>query len=211
MKSCLVCGNGPSLADIRNDTLAQIPTFGGNRVYLKFEPTYYVFVDPMMGRRNATFIDEINSLTCEKFIVDEFAPQIKDCHALKCEHRIGFSSRPLEFVYAYFSVVTVMIQLAFWKGFDRVGIVGLDHRYNEPRGSRAWHPASEDTNHFIHGYYDGYLAAWKAPRLDKLEDWFRLAKTVAEADGRLIENLTPNSGLNVFPKTDLDVWLGGVE
>jgi len=207
VKTCLVCGNGPSLANVRNDTLAQFDTFGGNRVYLKFEPTYYVFVDPMLGKTNTAFIDEINSLKSEKFIVDEFAPQIPGCYPLKCEHRIGFSSRPLEYVYAYFSVISVMIQIAFWKGYDRVGLVGLDHRYHEPRGQRAWHPASEDRNHFVDTYYQNYLGAWKAPRLDKLTDWFRLAKTIADADGRLIVNLTPESGLTVFPFDKLEDWI----
>jgi hypothetical protein len=207
MKTCLICANGPSFADIRNDVLDRFDTFGGNRIYLKYEPTYYVFVDPFIGRTNWLFIEEINTLKSEKFIVEEFAIKIAGSHPLNCIHRKGFSQRPLEYIYTYFSVTTAMIQLAFWKGYDRVGLVGLDHRYNEPNGKREWHQASQDRNHFAPDYYKGYLDNWKAPRMDLLEEWFDLARTIFEADGRQIINLTPNSGCKAFQTDRLENWI----
>jgi hypothetical protein len=195
------------LADVHNETLARFKTFGGNRIYAKFEPTYYFFVDPTMAKSNMTFIDEVNGLRAEKFITEEFADKIEGAHPLHCIHKVGFSARPFEYVYAYFSVITVMLQFAFAMGFERVGLVGMDHHYSEPLGKRAWHPASADTNHFMPNYYDSYLPIWKAPRLDLLEKWLRLAKTVYKADGRLIENLTPGSKLKIFPTGKLEDWL----
>jgi len=207
MKTCLVSGNGPSLRDIRNSTLDKFDTFGGNRVYLKYEPDYYVFVDPMMGKTNVAFMDEINSLKSEKFISEEWGDNIPGCVKLKCIHKMGFSDEPLKYVYTYFSVITAMIQLAVWKGYKRIGLVGVDHRYHTPRGERAWHPAFEDTNHFTDEYYKNYLGAWVAPKLDKLTEWFQYTKSVLDNDGVEVVNLTPGSGLSVFPFGKIEDWI----
>lgn len=207
MSRCLVCGNGPSLRDVRNDTLDKFTTFGANRIYLKYTPTYYVFVDPMLGRANRRFIDEINGLECVKYIGSEFAHAIEDCVPLNCIHRPSFSFSPLEYIYTYFSVTTAMLQLAYMMGYEQVGLVGIDHRYITPNGERGWHTASEDRNHFTRDYYADYLAAWKAPKLDKLEDWFKMARKEFERNGREIVNLTPNSGLKVFRSERLEDWL----
>jgi hypothetical protein len=206
MKTCLVCGNGPSLADARNDVLDQFITFGANRIYLKYTPTYYVFVDPMVGRSNVNFIKEINRLETAKYIGTEFASHIDDCVPLNVIHHKGFSYNPLDYVYGYFSVTTVMLQLAYMFGFERVGLVGMDHKYHLPRGERQFHYASEDRNHFVQDYYQGYLDKWNAPKLDKLEEWFDLAKHEFEEDGREIINLTPDSALKIFKFERIEDW-----
>ncbi len=207
MRTCLVCGNGPSLADVRNDTLSRFTTFGANRCYKKFVPDYYVHVDPMLGRSNVKFVEEINALKTVKFVSTEFAPIVDDCNPLDVIHVKGFSYDPLSYVYGYFSVITVMLQLALFYGYKRVGLVGVDHRYQTPRGPRAFHRADEDRNHFCADYYEGYLDHWNAPKLDKLEEWFELAKEEYKKSGAEIVNLTPNSALKVFRFDRLENWL----
>jgi hypothetical protein len=206
MKTCLVCGNGPSLADVRNDVLDRFTTFGANRIYLKYTPTYYVFVDPMVGRSNMNFIKEINSLETVKYIGSEFAHNVDDCISLNVIHRKGFSYNPLNYVYGYFSVATVMLQLAYMYDYELVGLVGMDHKYYLPRGDRTFHPANEDRNHFCSDYYEGYLDRWNAPKLKQLEEWFELARREFEEDGREIVNLTPNSALKVFRFERIEDW-----
>lgn len=207
MKRCLVIGNGPSLANVRNDTLDRFVTFGGNWIFEKYQPTYYVFVDPMIGAANKNWMEGIKALTCTKYVHQRLIEDIRDAVPLYCIHRMGFSKAPLDHVYTYFSVITPMIQLAYMMGFEQVGLVGVDHRYNTPRGARAFHLESEDTNHFMRNYYGGRLELWKAPRLDLLAEWFELAKIVFEQDGREIVNLTPGSDLQVFRFEKLEDWL----
>ena len=205
-ETCLIAGNGPSLADVRNDVLSQFVTFGANRCYLKFEPTYYFLVDELLCKSNVIWNDEVNSLPSQKFIISEYADKIEGSTPLNCIHRMGFSFEPLEHLYTYFSVVTAMLQIAYWMGFKRIGLVGLDHRFNEPRGTREWHPINEDTNHFTKDYYTDYMTQWKAPRLDKLTEWLERAKSIFEKDGIEVINLTPGSALQTFPFGDLKDW-----
>ena len=205
MKRCLVIGNGPSLSDIPNSFLDKYPTFGGNRVYLKYTPDVYAFVDPVS--MTDARMHEIRDLHCaQKFIDIHYAKLFNDCIALKCLHRMGFSLYPLSVVYAYFSVTTVLLQLAFHYGFDEVGLVGMDHRYETPNGKREWHEADgSDTNHFTDDYYESG-AKWKAPHLPKLTAWHNMAKSVFETNKRRVVNLTPGSALTIYPMEDWQTW-----
>jgi len=59
-ETCLLIGNGPSLASTDRDFLARWPSFGVNLIHLAlpgFLPTYYVAVDSSVMRR---WSDEIN-------------------------------------------------------------------------------------------------------------------------------------------------------
>lgn len=207
MKTCLVCGNGPSLADVRNDTLDKFDTFGGNWIFEKYVPTYYVFVDPMIGAANRNWTKSITELPCAKYVHEDLIEDIPDATPLKVIHRPGFSYDPLAYVYGYFSVTTVMLQLAFMLGYERVGLVGMDHRYNTPNGRREWHSVEQDTNHFTDKYYRDRLPYWKAPRLDLLAKWMDFARKEYEKAGRRIVNLTPGSALTVFPFDRLEDWI----
>ena len=51
MKTCLIIGNGPSLANVPNEFLERFFTFGSNRVYLKFTPDVYACVNPLVTRQ----------------------------------------------------------------------------------------------------------------------------------------------------------------
>ena len=203
-KTCLIIGNGPSLADVPNEFLAKYPTFGTSRVYLKYVPDYYAFVDPVS--MNDDRMHEIRELkSAHKFVDSHYNHLFNDCIPLKCLHEMGFSLYPLSVVYAYFSATTVLIQLAFYYGFEKVGLVGMDHRYATPNGKRKWHEASEDTSHFTSDYYKPG-ESWKAPMLDKLTVWHGLAREVFDCNHRQIVNLTPGSDLTVHPMEDWRTW-----
>jgi len=207
-KTCLIVGNGPSLADVSNDTLDRFDTFGCNNCQEKFDPDYYVLVDSMIvDHPTNEFVDRINAMTSQKFIAKGLSPLITGSTPLNTLQGLGFSFEPLKYVYIYFSVTTAMIQLAYYMGYRRIGLVGMDHYWHTPRGKREPHPAEEDVNHYTKAYYTDVMSEWIAPRIDLLDNWHLAAKAVMEARDCQVINLTPGSALKVYPFGNLEDWI----
>lgn len=198
MKTALVIGNGPSLADIPNSFLDKYPTFGANRIYLKYTPTYYSFFDPLwMGN----YIDDIIALDCEhKHIDARLADKVPGCHSIKQLGSYQFSITPLEYVFGGYTVTYINLQLAYYYGFDRIGLIGVDHFY-APHGLPETQQMGKDLNHFDPDYYsDG--DEWMQPELRLTMPAYKLAKHFYEKNGGEIINITPDSKLDVFEKRD---------
>ena len=193
-KTCLIIGNGPSLANVPNEFLAKYPTFGSNRIYLKFTPDYYSYVDKLFV---GLYIDDIKKLASkEKFIRANYASQVPGAHPI---HQIGgydFSFRPLEYVHGGYTITYVNLQLAFFYGFERVGLIGVDHDYGA-KDAKDWH--------FTPDYYS-MNDPYKRQNLGETEPSYRLAKQVYELSGREIINLTNGSKLDVFRREDWRTW-----
>mgnify|MGYP001052506172 CR=1 FL=1 len=198
-KTCLVVGNGPSLAQIPDEFLKQYPTFGSNHCYTRFVPSYYACVDPRNLVSRAT---DIGNLSCMKFIVNHMAHFVRGSVPLISEpHRGAFSTNALAWFNGGHTATFVLLQLAYCYGFERVGLIGVDHRYT---------PSSDgkDRNHFTENYYrEG--ETWEIPDLSKREVSYRVAKEMFEKDGREIINITPNSALDIFPKENWEDWCIG--
>lgn len=194
-KTCLVIGNGPSLAEIPNEFLSQYPTFGSNRIYLRFTPDYYAWIDPRNLKQSS---DQINKMKCKKFIVNHQSHLIEDAVPLYDRPNKKFSYNPLEWVWGGHSVTFVLLQLAYYYGFERVGLIGIDHRYLEPKNG-------QDQNHFTKSYYDAD-DKWWLPDLSKVEMSYSIAKQAFENNYREIINITPNSALEIFPKENWEDW-----
>lgn len=202
MKTCLIIGNGPSLADIPNSFLEKYETFGSNRVYLKYTPDYYSFVDKLWV---GNYIEDIKALTSKKkFIRDSVAHLVPGSYPI---HQIGgyaFSFEPLKYVHGGFTITFVNMQLAFYYGFERVGLVGVDHYY-VMEGPALTHQTGPDKSHFTPDYYSA-SDTWCRPEITKNEPSYRIAKEVFEKAGRKIVNLTPGSHLDIFDKEDWQTW-----
>ena len=202
MKTCLIIGNGPSLADIPNEFLAKYPTFGSNRVYLKFTPDYYSFVDKLWV---GNYIDDINKLTSkEKFIRNTYAHLVPGSHPIFQISGYDFSFKPLEYVHGGFTITYVNMQLAYYYGFERVGLIGVDHYY-VMEGPALTHQTGPDKSHFTPDYYQP-TDTWCRPEITKNEPSYRIAKKVFEDAGREIVNLTPGSKLDVCREEDWHDW-----
>jgi hypothetical protein len=191
--ACIIVGNGPSLKDVPLDFLSRYPTFGTNRCYLKFIPTYYVAVNPLVIEQNKADID---ALKCKKYIMGR---------ELKRGTHEPFSFHPLTWVHEGYTVTYVCMQLAYWMGYRTVLLVGVDHRYiqtGKPNEEQTMQ--GDDPNHFDPSYFKGQK--WNLADLAKSEKYYRVARNVFENDGRRIINLTPNSALEVFEKGQLSEW-----
>ena len=203
VKTCLIIGNGPSLADVPNEFLSKYPTFGSNRVYLKFTPDYYAFCDKLwIGH----YIDDIVALKCkEKFIRHEFAHLIPGAHPLyNNAQRREFSYQPYKWVHDGATVTFVHLQWAFYLGFERVGLIGVDHYYGY-EGKPATLQTGREGAHFTPDYYDEHITYWR-PNLQRTELSYRIARKAYEDAGREVINITAGTHLDVFDKEDWQTW-----
>lgn len=201
---CIIVGNGPSLKEVPDFFLEKYDTFGSNRIYLRFEPTFHVTVNPLVLEQCAK---EIAKIECLRFVASSFEKEIPGSFPLISKALPHFSRRPWEGIYEGFTVTYVSLQLAFWMGYKSVLLIGVDHRY-EYDGEPNQEVVSEgpDPNHFDPEYF-GAGFRWHLPDLARSERAYHMAKTVYEADGRHILNLTKNTALDVFEKGDLEDWL----
>lgn len=193
--ACFVIGNGPSLKGVSNKFLETLPSFGSNRIYLRFTPTYYACVNPLVL---AQYWDDILRLKCQKFVKEGFvfSPDVTHLHSTTV---VPFSKDPEKYINEGYTVTYVCLQLAYWMGFQKVYLVGVDHRYisnGKPNEEKVW--KGEDPNHFDPNYFKD--AIWNNADLENSEKFYKIAKKVYERDGREIINLTENTALDVFEK-----------
>lgn len=203
-ETCLVIGNGPSLADIPNEFLNKYPSFGTNRIYLKegFTPTYYVAVNENIIRQSLTEIQQMDAI---KFIRKGWEISVPGSYPITDNQKLSFSLDPLKGLYEGFSVTYTCLQLAFWMGF-KVLLIGLDHRYNfdgNPNELKSTHDWKG--NHFDKNYYKPGEVA-NNPDHVRSEQAFQLAREQFGKSRRLIRNITPDSALDVFKKESWKKW-----
>lgn len=191
--ACFIIGNGKSLADEDNQYLSSFPSFGTNRIYLKFKPTYYVTINPLVAEQ---YHSEIESLDTLKFVTDRVP--MYGVIPLHSNPVMAFSREPNKWISEGYTVTYVALQLAYYMGFHDVYLIGVDHNYiysGEPNQQLTAQGA--DPNHFDPTYFSEGKQ-WNAPDLLNSERAYKIAKRVYEGDRRKIWNLTPNSKLDVF-------------
>jgi hypothetical protein len=203
-ETCLVIGNGPSLKGVDNSFLNKYNSFGCNGIFQKYIPTFYFYVDPDEKKIDA-WKKSIEQMKCTKFIGSHLSKNISNCTYVNVIHSHGFSYTPESYIFGWFSSITVMLQMAYYMGFKTILLVGVDHKYKESRMSGKTYNAEQDGNHFTKNYYPpGTL--WNVPDVDKVTEWLKMAKNIFENNRRKIINITPNSGLTVFEKGDIDEY-----
>lgn len=197
--SCIVLGNGPSLANVDKAILNMLPTFGTNRIYLYYTPTYYACVNRLIAEQS---IKEITELASEKFITESV--EIQGATKLHSGFDGDFSLDPTMYINEGSTVTYVCLQLAYWKGFRTVYLLGVDHKYvytGDPNQEIICD--GKDINHFSENYMlPG--EKWNCPDLVASEIYYNIAKRVFDADGRSIINLTEGSELDIFQKMDMN-------
>lgn len=219
-------GNGPSLADADNQILESYPTFGTNGIFLKHIPDYYVTISKEFYKNHIYAIREL--VRGVKFIGDnlhELHTGRTDEHILTCNWPIHgyisyrkqslynlpvpmrFSTRPDRVVFLGGSVIFICLQLAYWLGYTRIILLGVDHKFGFPRseavyGGRRIEVKKKDEIHFD----PNYNPSGHSTQCDMLatERSFELALKAFQKDGREIFNATQESGLNIIPKAKLE-------
>jgi len=200
MKTCIIICNGTGLNDIPNSFLSQYPTFGSNRIYMRYIPNYYACISKTVLDQVS---DEIAGMrNCIKFIRDSHP--MKDAHPLHCSKRGFFSFEPLKEISEGWTVTYALMQLAYYYGFERVGIVGMDHYYGEFDATKKVIKGQDDF-HFSPQYFKGLRC--EAPNLAKSDVSYRRAKRTFEADGRKIVNLSTLTYCETFERENWRSWM----
>jgi hypothetical protein len=206
-ETCVILGNGPSLNSV---DLHNLPykTFGSNRVYLSgYHPDYYACVNPLVLQQ---YGEEIKAVQSTKFLNAEWAEKLG---GVVIDTSLGapMFAAPDGPIWEGHTVTYVLLQLAYFMGFKRAILLGVDHDFGRDnrRPNLEMVAAGPDKNHFHPDYFSGG-ARWNAPDLARSELAYTLAKRAWEADGRVIVNASSRTKLTVFPlyplRAELDCY-----
>ncbi len=212
----LVVANGPSLADVPIEFLKSYVTLGCNRITHmtpEFVPTYYACLGrnqvntetkretifPTIELCEAAFI---NRLLIHHFPFDNVYSIMGGSFYGLEETRI-FSLDPLNITGLGATMTFVLLQIAFYMGFDPVLVVGLDHNY--PKGAKKHFYDDREYPEFETApgpVYQNDNATWQNHATAMLN----LAQEVYLDHSRTIINITSESYCKVFRKEAISDW-----
>lgn len=215
----LVVANGPSLADVPIEFLKSYVTLGCNRITHmtpEFVPNYYSCLglnqvnEPEKRETIYPTIEHpdcwaafINRLVIHLFPYDNVYSILGGAFYNIKETRF-FSLEPLHITGLGATMTFVLLQIAYYMGFDPVLIVGLDHNY--PEGTmRHFYDDSEfpGFEQAPGSVYDNDNAVWQKHATAMLS----LAQEAYIEGNREIINLTSDSKCEVFRKEALSDWV----
>lgn len=210
-KKCIIIGNGPSLNKIDFGLLKDVFTFGQNRIYLlfkekNFQPTFHVTVNGLVAKQ---FAHEINNLDVLKFMSwanRKYFRYNKEYIYLwdpSSGFEDGFSKKINERIYIDSTVTYVSMQIAYWMGFEKVGLIGVDHYFKKKgKNNELVTSNDKDEDHFNSNYF-GKGITWLLPDLERSEKSYSLAKSEYEKLDRKIYDCTIEGNLDIFEKISL--------
>jgi len=209
-----VIGNGPSLTmdDLNRIHELGIPSFACNKVYLAFDqtkwrPDYYFVSD-------SKIVKEINFDECgldknKMFFPRRFKSEIGFGNYYEIlEHNWlehgDFSTDAHKGIYQCETIIAEALQLAYYMGFSKVYIIGVDFNYNMKNvDKKNLTFENGEGNYFIKGYAKpGEVLNLGNEHSNVLG--FQAARKAFENDGREIYNATRGGKLEVFIRKDLD-------
>ena len=211
-KRCFVIGNGPSLQQTDVSRLKDEYTFGMNRVYLAFQEWGF----------QTSFLVSVNDLVIEQCSQDFQRldiPKYFSWHARHLLYPQGTPDQKTHFLFTTYTgptfardvskrlwegatVTYVCLQLAFYMGFNKVILIGVDHNFStQGRANKTVVSQGDDLNHFTKEYF-GKGFRWQLPDLETSERSYKMAKEAYRNDGREIVDATVGGQLTVFPKVD---------
>jgi hypothetical protein len=206
--SCVVVANGPSLNNMHLGFLKKQVVIGLNKIYLgfarfQFYPRYYVAINPKVITQSAS---EIRKLNCVKFLSRDGAKEIIPEDGLTYHLNANdagdrFYCDIAQGIHEGWTVTYAALQVAYFLGFTKVIIIGMDHRYEyQGKPNEACVMGNKDPNHFCDTYFANL--EWDNPDLQKSEESFCVAREKFEADGRQIIDATLDGACEIFEKQD---------
>lgn len=219
-KRCFIIGNGPSLKAEDLEKLHQNNeiTFASNKIYKIFEqtnwrPDFYFCTDQWLFRTETKDILNMEPKICSFYnyafcngtvlwISDEKILPIYNMTEQPSPLRMPRFSKDLSIYHVDGRSVTyAMLQAAFYMGFDKVYLLGMDHYPDSLINIKS-------TEHFYNSDKD---RLWDLlPEHVKIDNHITLlnsykkARLVFEEDGRNIFNATRGGYLEVFERVKFD-------
>lgn len=210
-QDCFIIGNGPSLNEMDLEPLQDYYTFGLNKIYLMADQgidlnlSYLVSDNPLVIEQSA---DVFESMECKLFLSYESSREhvrpLDHIHFLSTGG--GTNGAPYTFnrdirskIHTGHTVTYIAMQVAFFMGFKRVFLVGVDHSFDfEGNPNQKKHMKGKDPNHFHPDYFRGN--DWHLPDLEASELSYHLARFFYRRDGRQILDATVGGELDIYPK-----------
>ena len=228
-ETAVVICNGPSLASVPNKWLDKYPTFGANRVWLKYSPDVLLTLDLKMVHNKVlqeemyegmmespeVFVSPIAEEYMEKSVgLPYHAAVVKAWNNILDDEgnlQGSFSQDPLHMLVSGGSVTYGLLQFAYWKGFRKILMVGLNHTWKDPRGDHfddrynaevgiPYHLEHVDPSTIGHGPDKWF---WSEENfVNKVNMFYDVARQIFEREGGEIINCTPDTLCPVFQVDD---------
>ena len=207
---CFIIGNGPSLKKTDLSLLRNEVSFGLNRIYLLFDEigfatTYHVVVNKLVIEQTA---EDISNLSVPSFI----SWHSRDLIAFRSDMMFlqsvlgspRFFADITKGIWEGATVTYVAMQVAYYMGFEKVILVGVDHNFTTKGAPHKTVVSNgDDPNHFAPHYF-GKGFRWQLPDLETSELAYGLADYQFRVSGREIVDATVGGKLEVFPKVDYE-------
>jgi hypothetical protein len=205
-EDCFIMGNGPSLNNIDLSLLNDYYVFGTNKIYLIFDKvklnlSYHLSMNPLMIEQSKKEIEQ--GFNCPSFLSYRYSKGvIKDEeHIFRLYDKAawiftGNITRPIA---EGFTITSVALQLAYFMGFQRVFLIGVDHNFQQ-KGKPNTVEVSEvkDVNHFSPNYVGGQQ--WYLADIEASEISYMQAKYFYANNDRKLFDATYNGKLTIFEK-----------
>jgi hypothetical protein len=221
-EECLLLCNGPSLnkVDFSRIDAKRFTFVGLNKIYLGtaqlgVQPKYIVAVNEKVLKQAAEVYSALpitkfigNRVSTNLFQEGPFTFFINTTNLPKNHSR--FSMDVVEYVHEGWTVTHAALQILYSMGFQRVFIVGMDHRFTQHvpgLENKAGVIEGDDLDHFHPGYF-GNGQNWDYPDLKRSEESYRAARQVYEQDGREIIDCTIGGNCSIFKKWDIAAIYG---
>lgn len=205
-QDCFIIGNGPSLKKMDLMPLNNYYTFGLNKIHLlldkmSMDVSYHVAVNPLVIQQSA---EDIECLRCPSFISyksgKDYVRSLDHIHYIMTHgYPYTFESSLLQGIHEGYTVTFVAMQIAYFMGFKRVFLIGVDHNFvAKGKENEKQYLTGEDPNHFDPTYFSN--KEWHLPDLEASELSYHLARFFFSRNNRMIYDATLNGKLNIFPK-----------
>jgi len=203
-EDCFIIGNGPSLKYMDLSPLRDYHSFGQNKIFLfdkvDLNLSYLVSVNQLVIEQSAREFEAMKcpvflSYTAAKGVVAE-QPNIQLLHTLNLWSFYEDICQP---ICEGNTVTFVSLQLAYYMGFSRVFLIGVDHSFKQTGQSHETQIyKGDDENHFHPDYFKGQQ--WQLADVYGSEVSYHLANYFYQKAGRQILDATLGGKLDVFPK-----------
>lgn len=212
---CYIIGNGPSLMMDDLEQLKNEVTFASNKIYLAFDmtswrPSYYVVEDDHMIEQHHKEICRyvsgtklVNGKWKDLFRGERQVIWYPWAHTKAYEFP-KFSGDARDMLYCGYMVTYISLQLAYFMGFTRVYLIGVDFHYllNYSGQPSIEHAKHHQQDHFTPNYFKPGEKRY-LPQLARAEQAMLCAKYFFEAHRRSIQNATRGGKLEVFQRVSL--------
>lgn len=212
-QTCVIVCNGPSLNRMDLRFLRHHTVIGLNKIHMGleqfgFEPTYLVAVNPKVVEQAR---EAIAALPAIRFIGGRAAGHLEEgprtFHVPILSPPVTFSTDICKGLREGGTVTHAALQIAYYMGFSKVVIIGMDHRFTYHGAPHEAHVMEgPDPNHFSPEYFRGQV--WDNPDLARSEASYKVAREIYEAAGRQIVDATLDGACPVFEKTDYRTVFG---